>query len=163
MTTGCEALMRAELKDLLYTKRPHMAEECRIAAEHGDRSENFEYYAAKRALRKFDSRIHYLAKRLENAMVVDPVEQGKIAHGRVLFGCTVTIEDEEGKKKTYSIVGADEYNASTGLVSWISPIGKALLNSKEEDIVTYRAPSGEKELEVVKVEYVPIEAYLNSR
>ena len=163
MTTGCYALMRAELKDLLYVKRPGMSVECRIYAEMGDRSENADYQYAKRALRKFDSRIRYLTKKLEDAVVVDPVEQGKIAAGRVLFGCTVTFETEEGEEKTYSIVGEDEYNASTGLISWVSPIGRALLKAREGDVVTFKAPGGERELEILKVEYVPISAYLNRR
>jgi len=90
-------------------------------------------------------------------MIVDPVAQDKVANGRVLFGCTVTVEDEEGDKKQYSIVGVDEYDPGKGLVSWISPIGKALLKKEEGDVATFKTPSGVKELEIIKVEYIPIE------
>ena len=103
-----------------------------------------------------DGRIRFLTKRIENAEVVDPVSQGKIAKGRVRFGATVTVEDEDGEEKTYSIVGIDEYDATRGLVSWVSPIGKALLKAQEGDVVTFNAPSGKRELEIIKVEYLPI-------
>ena len=153
MTPACHAKMRAELKRLLYNERPTLAKAAQIAAAEGDRSENFEYQATKRAMRKMDGRIRFLTKRIENAEVVDPVSQGKIAKGRVLFGCTVTVEDEDGEEKTYSIVGIDEYDASRGLVSWVSPIGKALLKAQEGDVVTFNAPNGKRELEIIKVEY----------
>jgi transcription elongation factor GreB len=157
MTPACHAKMRAELKRLLYNERPTLAKAAQIAADEGDRSENFEYQATKRAMRKMDGRIHFLTKRIENAEAVDPVSQGKIAKGRVLFGCTVTVEDEDGEEKTYSIVGVDEYDASRGLVSWVSPIGKALLKAQEGDVVTFSAPNGKRELEIIKVEYKALE------
>ncbi|PLX79713.1 MAG: transcription elongation factor GreB [Desulfuromonas sp.] len=157
MTPGCAERMRAELKDLLYVKRPEMAKTAEWAAGLGDRSENADYHYAKRALRRFDGRIRFLTKRLEEAMIVDPGAQDKVANGRVLFGCTVTVEDEEGDKKQYSIVGVDEYDPGKGLVSWISPIGKALLKKEEGDVATFKTPSGVKELEIIKVEYIPIE------
>ena len=78
------------------------------------------------------------------------------AAGRVLFGATVTVEDEEGAEKTYCIVGADEYNGSRGLVSWRSPIGEALMRKEAGDIATVKTPSGTKELEIVSIEYKPI-------
>ena len=71
----------------------------------------------------------------------------------MLFGCTVTVENEEGEEKVVSIVGVDEYDPARGHVSWISPIGKALLGSSEGDVVTFATPGGKSELEVVKVEY----------
>ena len=153
MTPACHATMRAKLKRLLYNERPTLAKAAQIAAAEGDRSENFEYQATKRAMRKMDGQIRFLTKRIENAEVVDPVSQGKIAKGRVLFGCTVTVEDEDGEEKSYSIVGIDEYDASRGLVSWVSPIGKALLKAQEGDVVTFNAPNGKRELEIIKVEY----------
>jgi transcription elongation factor GreB len=157
MTPACAKRLRAELKALLYTDRPILAKAARIAAEEGDRSENYEYQATKRAMRKMDGRIRFLTKRIENLEVVDPVKQGGIANGRVLFGCTVTIEDEDGDEKKYSIVGIDEYDAGKGKVSWVSPIGKALLKSSIGDVVTLKAPNGNRELEVLNVEYLPID------
>jgi len=160
MTPGCAKAMKEELHELLYVLRPDMEKTTAWAAGLGDRSENADYHAAKRALRRFDSRIRFLTKRLENASIVDPVEQAKIAKGRVLFGCTVTVEDEEGEERTYSIVGVDELNATKGMVSWVSPIGRALLRAQEGDVVIFKAPGGERELEIIKVEYLPLETTL---
>lgn len=160
MTPGCAQAMKAELHDLLYVKRPEMEKTTAWAASLGDRSENADYHAAKRALRRFDIRIRFLTKRLENAVIVDPVEQAKTAKGQVLFGCSVTVEDEEGCERRYSIVGVDELDASKGMVSWISPIGRALLRSKEGDVVVFKAPGGDRELEIIKVEYIPLETRL---
>ena len=157
MTPGCAKRLRTELKKLLYTDRPILAKAARIAAEEGDRSENYEYQATKRAMRKMDGRIHFLTKRIESLEVVDPVKQGDIANGRVLFGATVTVEDDEGEEKVYSIVGIDEYDGGKGKVSWVSPIGKALLGRSEGDSVSFVTPGGVSELEIVKVEYTAID------
>jgi transcription elongation factor GreB len=153
MTPACEKRLRAELKELLYKLRPEMVKTAAWAASLGDRSENADYHYAKRALRKFDSRIRFLTKRLEAAEIVDPVNQAKTAGDRVLFGCTVTVENEDGEEKVFSIVGADEYDPARGYVSWISPIGKALLGSSAGDTITFGTPGGLSELEIVKVEY----------
>lgn len=158
MTPGCAKRLRAELKKLLYTDRPILAKAARIAAEEGDRSENYEYQATKRAMRKMDGRIRFLTKRIENLEVVDPVKQGSIANGRVLFGATVTVENEEGAEKVYSIVGIDEYDAGKGKVSWVSPIGKALLGRSEGDAISFVTPGGVSELEISKVEYKAIDS-----
>ena len=156
MTPACAEQLRAELKDLLYVKRPETVRRVSDAAAEGDRSENAEYIYGKRHLRKIDSRVRFLTKRIENAEIVDPVAQGKIARGRVLFGATVKVEDEEGNEKVYCIVGEDEYNGAKGLVSWKSPIGKALMKKEEGDVAVVQTPSGAKELEIVSVEYKPI-------
>lgn len=157
MTPVCAKRLRAELKKLLYTDRPTLAKAARIAAEEGDRSENYEYQATKRAMRKMDGRIHFLTKRIESLEVVDPVKQRDIANGRVLFGATVTVEDDEGEEKIYSIVGIDEYDGGKGKVSWVSPIGKALLGRFEGDSVSFVTPGGVSELEIIKVEYKTID------
>jgi transcription elongation factor GreB len=155
MTPACAEAMREELRDLLYTKRPEMARTAEWAAGNGDRSENADYQYAKRALRRFDSRIRFLSKRLEAAQVVDPAAQGRVAGGRVLFGATVTV-DEDGEEKAYSIVGVDETAPGRGVISWVSPLGKALLGKRVGDVVTFVAPKGERELEIVRVDYLPI-------
>jgi len=157
MTPGCARRLRAELKELLYTLRPEMVKTAAWAASNGDRSENADYHYAKKTLRKYDGRIRFLTKRLEAATIVDPVEQQKIANGRVLFGSTVTVENEEGDEKVYSIVGVDEYEPSRGHVSWTSPIGKALLGSSEGDEISFNAPGGRVDLEIIKVEYKSLE------
>ncbi len=155
MTPACAEAMRFELRDLLYTKRPEMARTAEWAAGNGDRSENADYQYAKRALRRFDARIRFLSKRLEAAQVIDPVAQGQVADGRVLFGATVTVE-EDGEEKAYSIVGVDETAPGRGVISWVSPLGKALLGKRAGDLAAFMAPKGERELELVRVEYVPV-------
>jgi transcription elongation factor GreB len=145
--------LRAELKEILYQLRPEMVKTATWAASNGDRSENADYHYAKRKLRQYDGRIRFLTRQLEDATIVDPVEQQKIANGRVLFGCTVTVENEAGEEKVYSIVGADELDPSRGYLTWISPIGRALLGSEEGDLVSFTTPGGQTELEIIKVEY----------
>ncbi|MDH3997362.1 MAG: transcription elongation factor GreB [Desulfuromonadales bacterium] len=157
MTPSCAEQMRAELKELLYVKRPDTVRRVSDAAAEGDRSENAEYIYGKRHLRKMDSRIHFLTKRIESAEIVDPVAQGKSAAGRIVFGATVVVEDEEGEEKTYCIVGIDEYNGAKGLVSWKSPIGEALMRKEVGDVATVKTPSGIREVEIISIEYKPIE------
>ncbi len=153
MTTGCAVRMKAELKDLLYVKRPEMVNTVAWAASNGDRSENADYHYGKKRLRQIDGRIRFLQKRLDAAEIVDPVAQQKIAGDRALFGCTVTVENEAAEEKVYSIVGVDEIDLSNGRISWVSPIGKALLGRSEGDLVSFKTPGGVEELEIVKVEY----------
>ena len=157
LTPGCARRLRAELKEILYKLRPEMVKTAAWAASNGDRSENADYHYAKRKLRQYDGRIRFLTKRLEEATIVDPVEQQKIAHGRVLFGGTVTVENEAGEEKVYSIVGADELDASRGYISWVSPIGRALLGAEVGDTVSFMTPGGLTELEIIGVEYKPLE------
>ena len=145
--------LRAELKEILYQLRPEMVKTVTWAASNGDRSENADYHYAKRKLRQYDGRIRFLTRQLEDATIVDPVEQQKIANGRVLFGCTVTVENEAGEEKVFSIVGTDELDPSRGYLTWISPIGRALLGSAEGDLVSFSTPGGQTELEIIKVEY----------
>jgi len=147
--------MRAELKEILYTLRPEMVKTAAWAASNGDRSENADYHYAKRRLRQLDSRIRFLSKRLEAATIVDPVEQLKIAKGRVLFGARVRVENEAGEEKTFRIVGADELDLSRGHISWTSPLGRALLGAKSGELVSIDAPGGKTELEILEVDYQP--------
>lgn len=140
MTPACARRLKAELKEILYQLRPEMVNTAAWAAGNGDRSENADYQYAKRKLRQYDGRIRFLTKRLEAATIVDPVEQQKIANGRVLFGCTVTIEDEDGEEKVFSIVGTDELDPARGHVSWASPIGRALLGSSVGEVVSFTTP-----------------------
>ncbi|MCM2323282.1 MAG: transcription elongation factor GreB [Oligoflexia bacterium] len=146
---GAEGL-KAELKRLLHTERPELVKTVSWAASNGDRSENGDYIYGKRRLREIDRRIRFLTKRLESAQIVDPAAQ---AADRVLFGATVTVQGEEGGPRTYRIVGIDEADVKNGQVSWISPIAKALLNSRVGDAVTLRTPKGEEELEVLSIRY----------
>ncbi|WP_321366004.1 transcription elongation factor GreB [uncultured Desulfuromusa sp.] len=158
LTPACARKLRAELKEILYQLRPEMVKTVAWAASNGDRSENADYHYAKRKLRQYDGRIRFLSKRLEEATIVDPVEQQKVAKGKALFGSTVTVENEEGEEKTFCIVGPDELDPSRGYVSWISPIGRALLGSSAGDVVSFMTPRGPTELEIIKVEYKNLES-----
>jgi transcription elongation factor GreB len=147
--TGAERL-RSELRRLLHDDRPEVVRTVSWAASNGDRSENGDYIYGKRRLREIDRRIRFLTRRLDIAEIVDPTRQGG---ERVLFGASVTVQHEDGVKKVYRIVGIDETDAQRGHVSWISPIGKALLNSQSGDAVVLRTPRGEEELEILEVRY----------
>ncbi len=145
---------RAELRKLMQEDRPKIVEVVHWAAGNGDRSENGDYIYGKKRLREIDRRIRFLSKRLEIVEIIDPKQQ---KGERVFFGATVTVKSEEDGEKIYRIVGVDETDAAQGKVSWISPIGKALLKAKAGDSVTLRSPKGEVDLDIVRVEYKAIE------
>ena len=144
--------IKAELDSLVRIERPKLVETVAWAASNGDRSENGDYIYGKKRLREIDRRIRFLIKRLENACVVDPAEQQSL--DQVFFGATVVISDDEGKtEQTFQIVGVDEANASEGLISWISPLARALLKAREGDVVRFASPSGLREIEVLEIRY----------
>jgi transcription elongation factor GreB len=143
--------LQEELTHLLLHERRKVVQEVADAAAQGDRSENAEYIYGKKRLREIDRRIHFLTKRLDSAVLVAPGQERR--DGKVYFGATVEIEDEEGARTSYQIVGEDEIDLTRGRVSWRSPIGRSLLKKAEGDTVTLRRPSGEIELTVVSVKY----------
>jgi transcription elongation factor GreB len=148
---GYEAL-RAELDQLVRFERPTMVETVAWAASNGDRSENGDYIYGKKRLREIDRRIRFLIKRIENAEVVDPERQQGVE--QVFFGATVTIEDVAGgDQQRWQIVGVDEADAASGRISWISPLARALLKSREGDVVRFMSPAGMREVEVVEIHY----------
>ena len=153
ITPGGAQRLRTELHELLTVLRPEVVRTVSWAASNGDRSENGDYIYGKRRLREIDRRIRFLTKRLEAAEVVDPTKQ---ATDRVLFGARVTLLCEDDSKKVITIVGIDETDPGKGKVSWISPIAKALLNSKQGDVVQLFSPKGEEDLEVLKIEYLEV-------
>ena len=125
------------------------------AASLGDRSENADYIYGKKRLKEIDRRIRYLGKRLDNIEIVDPAKREPTE--QVFFGATVKVRDEEEKERTYSIVGVDETDGKKGKVSWISPIGRALLKARVGDNVTLKTPNGEIDLEILEVAYKAID------
>ncbi|KYF50592.1 transcription elongation factor GreB [Sorangium cellulosum] len=139
-----------ELARLRSVERPRIVQEVSDAAAQGDRSENAEYIYGKKKLREIDRRMHYLTKRLEKAVVVDPSEQ---RGDKVFFGATVEIEDEDGARHTYQIVGEDEIDSASGRISWRSPVGRSLLGKRAGDVITVRRPAGEAEMEIISVRY----------
>ncbi|MCA8966000.1 MAG: GreA/GreB family elongation factor, partial [Planctomycetes bacterium] len=116
----------------------------------GDRSENAEYIYGKKRLREIDRRIRFITKRLDNAVVVRDGERKKEG---VFFGATVEVEDEDGQRKSYTIVGPDEADPGKGMVSFRSPMGQALMKKRVGDVVVVRRPAGEIELEIVSIRY----------
>lgn len=146
--------LKAEIHELLNVERPKVVEVVAWAASNGDRSENADYTYGKKRLREIDRRIRFLQKRVDSAEVVQPENQ---SGDRVLFGATVTVVDENDSTRVYKIVGIDETDAKAGKISWISPIGKALLQARVGDFVLLQTPKGEEELEIKKIEFKAID------
>ena len=145
------ARLRDELLQQIDDERPKVVEVVHWAASNGDRSENGDYLYGKKRLREIDRRIRFLTKRLEIAEVTDP----SVHHGsdQVYFGATVTYADEKGEERSITILGIDEAESSQQQVRWISPIARALLKSREGDVVKLVTPGGVHELEVLEVRY----------
>lgn len=143
--------LQDELDQLWKVERPTLVQTITWAASNGDRSENGDYIYGKKRLREIDRRIRFLAKRLENAEVVDPALRAEC--DQIFFGATVTVCGLDGEHRTFSIVGVDEADPACGLVSWVSPLARALLKAREDDTVTLCLPSGVDELLVVEVAY----------
>ena len=145
------ARLRAELLQLIDQERPRIVEIVHWAASNGDRSENGDYLYGKKRLREIDRRIRFLTKRLEIAEVVDPALHH--GHDQVFFGATVTYLDAQEAERTVTILGIDEADPLQGQVSWVSPIARALLKSREGDVVKLVTPVGVQEIEVLRVMY----------
>lgn len=142
-----------ELNELLIVQRPQILKTITWAAGNGDRSENADYIYGKRRLRQIDSRLRFLNKRIEAAVVVDPAS---IKSETVKFGATVKVEDEDGNQKTYCIVGTDEIDLSKNHISWKSPIGSSLLGSTINDTLEIKTPKMTYEIEVIEIVYKEI-------
>jgi len=143
--------LQDELRHLQSTERPKIVDIVAWAAGNGDRSENGDYIYGKQRLREIDRRCRFLSKRLEIAEIVDPALQTHL--DRVFFGATVTYVTAAGDERTVTIVGVDEIDADQGRVSWISPIGRALMKAQEGDVVELRTPHGIEPIEVVEIRY----------
>jgi transcription elongation factor GreB len=141
--------LQVELNQLLNVDRAKVVQEVAEAAAQGDRSENAEYIYGKKKLREIDRRIRFLTKRLDAAVVV----KQEHSHDEVRFGATVDVEDENGKKSSYLILGPDEASPSSGSISFQSPLGKALMKRKVGDVVSVQRPAGEIEIEIKAIRY----------
>ena len=150
ITPGGYERLNGELLRLWHEDRPRIVQEVSDAAALGDRSENAEYIYGKRKLREIDRRIGYLTKLLERLEVIEPKSN---ASDRVKFGATVVVEDEDGQRRTYQIVGEDEVDAKVGRISMQSPMGKALLGRAAGEDTTVKRPAGDLELVVISVRY----------
>ena len=154
--------LKEEHRFLLTRERPAVTEVVKWAASNGDRSENADYQYGKRRLRQIDGRIRFLTKRIEAAEVVDPEapRTGRAAE-RAFFGATVRYANDEGVERVVSIVGTDEVDLNRNHISWVSPLGRALMKSAEGDRVVLQAPGGTTYLTVLDVSYerIPVEPF----
>ena len=149
---GAEKL-REELKRLKSVDRPAIVKAIAEARAHGDISENAEFHAAKEQQSFCEGRIAEVESKLGNAQILDVTKLN--AGGKVVFGATVRIADaESGKESRYQIVGEDEADSKSGLISINSPIARALIGKKAGEVVEVQAPGGVRELEILGVEYL---------
>ena len=139
-----------------------MTEVVAWAASNGDRSENADYQYGKRRLRQIDGRIRFLTKRIEAAEVVDPeAPRAGQSATRAFFGATVRYANAAGTERVVSIVGTDEVDLNRNHISWVSPLGRALMKSAEGDSVVLQAPGGTQHLTILEVRYenIPVEPF----
>src|SRR5437763_2294620 len=146
--------LKDEHRFLLTRERPAVTEVVAWAASNGDRSENADYQYGKRRLRQSDGRIRVLTKRIEAAEVVDPeAPRAGQAATRTFFGATVRYANAAGVSRVVSIVGTDEIDLNRNHISWVSPLGRALMKSAAGDRVVLQLPGGTEYLTVLEVSY----------
>ena len=154
ITPGGLLRLKDEHRFLLTRERPAVTKVVAWAAANGDRSENADYQYGKRRLRQIDGRIRFLSKRIEAAEVVDPESpRAGQAAARAFFGATVRYTTAAGTERVVSIVGADEVDLNRNYISWVSPLGRALMKSEAGDRVAFQSPGGTEYLIVLEVRY----------
>ena len=145
--------LKEELEDLKKNKRPKVVAAIAEARAHGDLKENAEYHAAKEQQGHIEGRILTINDIIARANVIDV---SKIQNtGKVIFGSTVTVKDlEQENNKSFKIVGRDEADINKNLIYFKSPMGKSLIGKSVKELVIVSTPSGEKNFEILKVEYI---------
>lgn len=151
MTPACASRLKAELDEMLYKLRPKLTMTYAWATTFDTPDENAQF--AGKVLDEYKSRVRYLKDRLRNAEIIDPVEQGKIAKGKVLFGAVVTYRIGEGKKKKVWIGGVEDHDEDKGTISYTSPLGSALMKKKAGDAFVRKGLNGPVTGKVLKVAY----------
>ncbi|MGH8476358.1 MAG: transcription elongation factor GreA [Methylococcales bacterium] len=148
---GAEKL-RNELTELKSVVRPRIIQAIAEARAHGDLKENAEYHAAREQQSFTEGRIAEIESKLSRSEIIDVTRLN--AGGKVVFGATVELEDlDTATKVTYKIVGEDEADIKEGRISVTSPIARALIGKEEEDVISFHAPGGVKEYEILRVIY----------
>ncbi len=142
--------LKDELDYLWRKKRPEVTQAVSEAAALGDRSENAEYIYGKKQLREIDSRIRFLRKRLDDMTIVERLPEDT---SKVFFGAYIKLENEEGEVFDYRIVGPDEFDLKSGLISIDSPLSRALLTKSVGDEVLVNLPSGDVIYEILQIHY----------
>ncbi len=149
---GAETL-REELQELKSVRRPAVIQAIAEAREHGDLKENAEYHAAREQQSFIEGRIKEIESKLSHAQIIDITQMKD--DGKVIFGTTVQLLDlDSDESVTYKIVGDDEANIKKGLISFSSPLARAIIGKHEGDEVNFDAPGGTREYEVEKVSYI---------
>lgn len=152
MTNRGAELLREELKRLKSKDRPRVIQAIAEARAHGDLKENAEYHAAKEQQGFIEGRINEIEGKLSHIQVIDVTTID--ARGKIVFGSTVQLLDMENDRETvYKIVGEDEADIKIGLISYNSPIARALIGKNEGDEINFFAPGGERHYEVIEVKY----------
>jgi transcription elongation factor GreA len=145
--------LQEELQQLKSVDRPRVIEAIATAREHGDLKENAEYHAAREQQSFIEGRIKDIEGKLGNATIIDVTAVN--AHGKVIFGATVDVADDEtGDELTYQIVGDDEADIKNNMISISSPIARALIGKVEGDVAEVKTPGGLRSLEIVKIRYI---------
>ena len=147
------ARIRSEYQELFGVERPRLVETIAWAAANGDRSENGDYIYGRKRLRELDRRLSHLSRIMKAAKVVDPANQA--SRDQVRFGATVDLADEDDNRRTLTIVGDDEADASASRIGWSAPLSRALIGAKVGDERVVRLPAGEKSYEIVAISYPP--------
>ena len=151
MTIRGKKMLEDELHELLHIQRPANIKDIEEARGHGDLSENADYDAAKEKQGFIEARVSHIQNQLAGAEVVDPAA---IKSEKIVFGATVQLLNlDTDDKVKYQIVGIDEADVKQGLISVFSPLGRALIGKKKDDIVELISPKGDKEFEVIKFQY----------
>ena len=152
MTVRGHELLQVELKKLKSVDRPNVVKAIAEARAHGDLKENAEYHAAKEQQGFIEARIKDLEGKLSHKQIIDA--SAVDARGKVIFGSTVVILDENTDKEiTYTIVGEDEADIKQGMISFTSPIARALIGKDEGDAIEFLAPDGVKTYDILEVRY----------
>ena len=148
-TFGYQRIVK-EFKRLAEVEKPYWVKEKRIAAEHGDRSENAEYISAKEQIRNMDKRLRFLAKIIDNCEVIDI---SNIPHIKVNFGSQVKLIDlDTNEEKEFIILGTHESNPSENKISNKSPLGKALLGKQLNEEFEFKINDTSLEYEIVSIQ-----------
>lgn len=153
MTAEGAAKLREELEQLKSVDRPRIISAIAEAREHGDLKENAEYHAAREQQSFCEGRIQDIEGKLSNAQIIDVTKMPNT--GKVIFGVTATILNVETEEETtYRIVGDDEADIKSGLISVNSPIARGLIGKSLDDVVNIQTPAGTVEFEIIEVSYV---------
>ncbi len=152
ITPEGHARLSAELRTLWKVQRPEVTRKVAEAAAQGDRSENAEYIYGKKQLREIDARIRFLSKRLDELEVVDRIPPDQ---ERIYFGAWVTLEDEDGARLHYRLVGPDELDLDPAYISIDAPVARALLKKSVDDEVEVTGNGAARSLRVLEIRYGP--------